>query len=287
MARANLAAGPDTQAKDDGIPRLCLGVSARRRFIPPAALAVISVLLLAVSVSRTQAAPQPVGHHARWHLVFDDEFSGSRLDTHRWSTGWFGSGVTGPVDLSERQCYDPSQVSVRHGELDLQLIARTEPCSTSSGQITRPYVSGIITTRGKFSFTRGYLEARVRMPGSGSVADWPAVWAVGYNWPDDGEVDVVEGLGGQACWHFHDPSGAPGGCSSKPFAGGWHTFGADWEKRAVTWYYDGRKVGTVRAGITSAPMYLVLGLGASDPSYGGPTVVPRSMRVDYVRVWQH
>ena len=133
--------------------------------------------------------------------------------------GWYGSGITGPVNPSEAQCYDPAQVAVAHGQLDLQLVSRTVRCSTGSGQITRPYVSGIVTSNGKFAFTHGYIEARVWMPGTGSIADWPAVWAVGHNWPAGGELDVVEGLGGHACWHFHDPSGAPGGVLAQEVRG--------------------------------------------------------------------
>jgi hypothetical protein len=33
-------------------------------------------------------------------------------------------------------------------------------------------------------------------------------------------------------------------------------------------------------------MYLVLDL-AADNAYGGPLQVPATLRVDYVRVWQH
>jgi beta-glucanase (GH16 family) len=95
-------------------------------------------------------------------------------------------------------------------------------------------------------------------------------------------MDVLEGLGGSACWHFHDPSGGPGGCASGGYGGAWHTYGADWEPGVVTYYYDGVRVGQISTGITSAPMYLILGMGL-----GSSPVAPATEEVDYVRVWQH
>ncbi len=288
MARADLAAsGAGTQAKLAGWAPSCARVRARTSIARPAALAGVAFVLFASLVSPAHTAPGPVGHRGHWHLIFDDEFGGSGLDTAKWSTGWYGSGITGPVNPGETQCYDPAQVALGRGELDIRLIARTERCNTGSGQISRPYVSGIVTTNGRFSYTYGYFEARVWMPGSRSIEDWPAVWAVGHNWPAGGELDLVEGLGGNACWHFHDPSGGPGGCSSKKFSGGWHTFGADWQKGVVSWYYDGAKVGAVRGGVTGDPMYLVLDLDVRNAAYGGPIDAPASLRIDYVRVWQH
>ena len=68
--------------------------------------------------------------------------------------------------------------------------------------------------------------------------------------------------------------------------GGWHTFGADWEPGSVTYYYDGLPVGTVTQGITGAPMYVILDL-AADNAYGGALQAPATMRVDYLRIWQH
>lgn len=227
-------------------------------------------------------AAGPPGNAASWQLAFDDEFNGTALDTSKWSTGWMGSGITAPVNPEELQCYDPAQVSEGNGELDLSLIAKTETC----GGETRAYASGLIDTDGKFSYTYGYLEARVWVPGNGTIADWPAIWTDGQSWPQDGELDAMEGLGGQACWHFHDPSGGPGGCSTTNFTGGWHTFGADWEPGSVTYYYDGTVVGSVTSGITSSPMFVILDL-AADNAYGGPLTAPATLRVDYVRIWQH
>jgi beta-glucanase (GH16 family) len=241
--------------------------------------------------------PEPSGDPGSWRLVFDDEFAGTSLDPLYWSTGWFGSGITGTVaGASENDCYDPAQVVEANGELDLNLVARQETCDGT----TKDYATGFVTTDGLFSYTYGFVEARIWLPGSGSVADWPSFWLDGQNWPTDGELDVVEGLGGEACAHWHGPTGngqgfAPNGgtgCPSGTFAGGWHTFGADWEPGIVTWYYDGHDIGCVESSgsacgpfnstITGDPMYMILGLGA-----GSSTIAPASQRVDYVRAWQH
>ncbi len=235
------------------------------------------------STTPTTAASGPAGQVAGpWNLAFDSEFNGSSLDTSQWSTGWFGSGITTGVSSSEQQCYDPSLVSVTGGSLNLSAVARTESC----GGASHPYASGMVTTDGTFSFTYGYMEARIWLPGNGSIADWPAFWADGQNWPADGEIDTLEGLGGQACAHFHNPAGGPGACAAGNYSGGWHTFAADWEPGSLTFYYDGTPVWNDTSGITSAPMYLILNLALSS-AITSPNTAPASMQVDYVRVWQH
>jgi beta-glucanase (GH16 family) len=131
------------------------------------------------------------------------------------------------------------------------------------------------------------MEARVRLPGSGSIVDWPAFWAVGQSWPTDGEIDVVEGLGGQACAHFiNHPGRNPGTCATGAFAGQWHIFAADWEPGSVAYYYDGIEIFRDTLGITSAPMCLVLDLAVSD-AITSPDTAPATMQVDYVTAWQH
>ena len=77
----------------------------------------------------------------------------------------------------------------------------------------------------------------------------------------------------------------PGPASAESFTGGWHTFAADWEPGSITYYYDGTEIWQDTSGITSAPMYLILNL-ALDSSMS-VDLVPATMRVDYVRVWQH
>jgi beta-glucanase (GH16 family) len=242
----------------------------------------------------------PVGVPGSWHAIFDDEFNQSGLNTSNWSTGWFGSGITGGVSSTEPECYDPSHVVEANDELDLNFTQDAETCDGSS----HPYTAGMVTTDGKFSFTYGLIEARVWLPttSSGQVANWPSVWTDGQNWPDDGEIDLVEGLEGQACAHWHGPtdSGAGygpnggSGCPAGTYTGGWHTFAADWEPGIVTWYYDGKNIGCIESSgtacgnynsqITSSPMYLILSLGSNAANQ---ITAPTSMRLQYVRVYQH
>jgi glycosyl hydrolase family 16 len=231
----------------------------------------------------SSTTPLPNGIAGNWSMIFDDEFNNTSLNSSDWNTGWFGTGVTGPVNSAETDCYSPNQVSETGGSLN---IAASQQSSTCNGT-TEPYTTGLVNTNGKFQFTYGAFEARIWMPGTGgnTIDDWPAFWADGQSWPTDGEIDVVEGLSGSPCYHFHYTGGGPGGCTTLTGAGGgWHTYAADWEPGSITFYYDGVEVGQQTTGVTSAPMYLILNLGVSN---GGPTLAPASMKVDYVRVWQH
>ncbi|MET9407965.1 glycoside hydrolase family 16 protein [Streptomyces sp. NPDC002935] len=239
--------------------------------------------------STTPSAPStaaaPVGIAGTWRQVFSDEFNGTGLDGSKWNSNWFGcSGcVTKPPNSAEASAYSPSQVSVSDGSLHLNLIQQP----TTVGGKTYPNVSGLVTSNGKAQFTYGAFESRIYTPSSGTqMANWPSFWLDGQNWPTDGELDVLEGLGGSACYHFHSTAGGPGGCASGTYSGGWHTFGAEWKQGSVTYYYDGKQVGQITSGITSAPMYLILN-NAINPDHSGTNVVPADMKVDYVRVWQH
>ncbi len=219
-------------------------------------------------------------------LLFDDEFNGWGVDGSQWQPNWLGpsnASITDPVNGAEQSCYDPRQV-VEPSDGFLHLVAVRRTCRSSNGGTYR-YASGLVESRRHFSFRFGYLEARVWLPGGRATANWPAFWADGVGtWPSTGELDVMEGLSGQDCFHFHSSSGGPGGCASLPSPAGWHTFAARWSPGSVTFYYDGARVGRITDGVTSAPMYLILNLGVGGA--GGRIVTPAQMLVDYVRVWR-
>lgn len=216
-----------------------------------------------------------------WREIFSDGFGGTSLKTQNWTPGWFGTGKTGPVNTEENAGYNSANVSLSGGHLHLDLTKQS--ITTPNG--TFPYTGALIDSSGKFDFAYGAIEFDAYLPprSNGKPANWPALWTDGNgSWPTTGEMDVMEGLEGDTCYHFHDPSGGPGDCVSGTWSG-WHKFGADWEKGKVTFYYDSRKVGEITSGITSAPMYLILN---NTVNKDDSATAPADMEVNWVRVWK-
>jgi hypothetical protein len=241
--------------------------------------------------SNGPSAPGPGPNNANgqpWTIAFDEEWNGTygndrRTDLGGWTAEHWGYPFT---ETKNGTLNAGSNVWVQGGLLNLA----TTGSNGTQGSGTGGYVSTCITDGAvtPFDFTHGYFEAYVFLPGSGATIDnWPAWWAVGdnINWPSGGEIDVAEGLGTN-CWHWHDPSGGPGGCPSGSFGGTWHYYGASWypsgSGQGVTWYYDGISVGSLTSSIASHEMCLIL---ENDNGGGGPTV-DSVMQVDYVRLWQ-
>lgn len=233
--------------------------------------------------------PQPLGVGGTWNLVFNDEMSAASLDTTKWTADWIGciqGNLSQPVNVNyENEGYDTAQVAESDGYLNLNLVTSAETVCNH----TYPYRSGIVQSNGKFEYTHGVAEARIYFPAAsaGVVANWPAWWMDGHNWPKTGEIDIAEGLQGQVCYHLHYRHGGstPGACVTADYTG-WHTYSANWQSFYIDFYYDGMKVGTITEGVTSAlgPMYLIINNATG--TYGGPVVSPATVQVDYVRVWQ-
>jgi len=219
----------------------------------------------------TPPAPPPVpnGPGGAWTLVFDDEFNGDSLDTTTWTPDWFGGGSMNNVST------DPANVSVADGCVQLGLS------SSSVGALisTNPHGGA---SRG-FQFTEGFAEARILFPGSGETIDnWPAWWTVGQEWPQDGEIDIAEGLGTLTS-NYHSSAGA-NNSNTIPgdWAGGFHTYGVNRQAGKNDIYWDGVLIRSYSTDDGNAPHYLIVNVGVGD----GPTVLDTPVQVDYVRVWQ-
>jgi beta-glucanase (GH16 family) len=231
-----------------------------------------------------------------WTLVFDDEFNAATVSSAWVNKIWGLTQVPGDAET-----YSPSAVATANGVVSL---------TASNQQLNgRSYTSGVLTTGGipgrtapGFSFTYGYVEARIKMaPGNGM---WSAFWmlptpyADGTIHDDDGELDVVEFVGpeptvGNAAAHRGGVNHVHDYDLGTDLTQGFHTYGLDWEPDHLTWYVDGNVVFTTTdtAVIPTVAEYLILNLsvGVAGSWPGTPdatTSFPTSMQVDYVHVWQ-
>lgn len=236
--------------------------------------------------------PRALQRAHRWRQSFVTDFTTSTsLDTAAWSQGWFApseTAISGPVNGNERSVYDPANISFSADGISFQITNTPAPGSS------QPHTSAIITSWNKTSLTPGtFVEARLKMPGeNGMIKDWPGFWINGLDgarmWPQYGEIDIIEGLDGQAAWHYHwgEEAGvdiyAPGRSVPGDFTG-WHTFAVHWEPDQLDFYYDGILVGTVTDHVESDPHYMILGHSTNNP---GP-VEDSVLTCSHVQAFQH
>jgi beta-glucanase (GH16 family) len=240
-----------------------------------------------------------------WELVWQDDFDGDQLNRSNWTFdigGWgWGNG--------EAQYYTdrPENVRVENGLLVIE--ARQEKHKE------KYYTSARLLTQGLQSFQYGRIESRIKVPPGAGF--WPAFWMLGSdfqrdpgnphdsNWPDVGEIDVMEYVGREpdlTIGTVHGPgySGALGlgGWNRQEFAiaDDFHTYAIEWDYDGISWFFDGDKffhlereaVGD-REWVFDQEFFILLNLAVGG-QLAGPigldTKFPSNVYVDYVRVYQ-
>ncbi len=265
---------------------------------------------LDMDASRTNSMRAPPGFS---HKIFQDSFRGRSLDKRKWNTyitskatnggpwnsdGSGGSGIN-PGGYNA-EYFQPRQVSVDDG-----LVLTAVRGSTRSGYA---WTSGVVSTFGKFQFDGGYVQIKAKMPSGDGM--WPGLWMLpgpGGSAGDNFELDIFEGnyLGNGVnpndndAWNLHTLSVTEGGVTNTGWnlAGGYHIYGMNWiPGRSVTWYFDGRQVGSVtsaQVSIPDEPMELIMDLQvASSKASGfvttsdGSTPSPSTMEIAQVQVFR-
>jgi len=247
-----------------------------------AALAVAAGVPAAAQTPTPSAAPAPTpaaSTDGGWKMVFSDEFEGTALDGSKWHAYqdcWGGGN-------KERECYTrrPDNVAVHDGQLDLTAHYETVTGPSLSEDLrkpgetpppaTKPFSSGKVSTKGKFTLTYGRIEVRAKSPVGQGV--WPAIWLLPAQdlygpWPGSGEIDVMEavnlvvkcgscvgGVENQIYGTIHFGSNMhhyQGSSIQKAFAlpkgteGDWHTYRVDWNPDEMVWAVDGKEYERVR-----------------------------------------
>lgn len=117
-----------------------------------------------------------------YNLVWSDEFEESPLDTSKWNYNIGGEPNWGNNEL---QYYTDRKENVFIANGNLHIKAFHESYNG------KEYTSGRLTTRKKFDFKYGYVEARIALPIGKGI--WPAFWMLAANDKAD-EIDIIEAV---------------------------------------------------------------------------------------------
>lgn len=256
-------------------------------------------------------------------LVLAEEFTGP-LDPKRWGSGepWDGApGVGMGPDSFMPLPLPPGLIEVSGGSLNLHAV----PASIPGG---RRLLSGFVTTRPTptrpgFTFTHGYVEARVSVAQAAGL--WSAFWLLGNGvgplngWPACGEVDIFEvltavapntpyrtdhwvgllGMGGPngADHQQHTVGDSPGQPWPTAMPAGWQTFGLLRTSDQLVTYLNGQATSTTTrdtpngdgqkpgSAIFDLPSHVRFDLSAGNWDQPASAVAPGVFSVDYLRVW--
>ncbi|KAH7724159.1 hypothetical protein AAVH_08237 [Aphelenchoides avenae] len=223
-------------------------------------------------------------------LVWSEEFDGAQLDQGRWNI------EKGYLDVnSEKENYQEGNLEVRDG--NLVITARRERVDKQD------YTSGRINTAGKFSFTYGRAEARIKLPRVQGT--WPAFWLLGANiesvgWPKCGEIDIMEQVNneddvlGTLHWE-HNGSADYGSKTNVGSTADWHVYAVEWDANNIRMLVDDRQYFIMDISNSEEfqqfhqPFFIILNLAVGGDLTGGANIddgaLPAQMLVDYVRVY--
>ncbi|MFE5666881.1 family 16 glycosylhydrolase [Streptomyces niveus] len=281
----------------------------RIRVVLPLIGLTCAALLAAPSVGAAPRAPmvdtqtprsaKPLVASKAKTLVFSDEFNGSTLDRGKWTArDWPRSGTVPPDTWK----YDPANVAP-NGAGNLEIKVRNPAANT--------YTGGLVDSNGKFDYTYGTLEARVKFPPTNGHLG--AVWVLPtaglspggvYDGTarDGAEMDIVE-TNSQAdrytvSLHW-DSFNAPQHQQSSTVAtapgvhSGYHTVGLNWTATKLEFTYDGTVVRTVVdpkliSQVKEYPLlsHEILDQWADGSIHDEVFDSSSSFYVDYIRVWQ-
>ncbi len=255
--------------------------------------------------SHSTASP-PQGYSLVWSDEFDvdglPDPSKWNYDTYRNLDGWWNS---------EEQYYSHSRAEnarIENGQLIIEARKDGNTLTEFSDYGGQDYSSARLFTKDRASWQYGYFEVRAKLPCGRGL--WPAIWSLPEEpgqWPDSGEIDIMEYVG-------HDPKRfhatvhtADNNHIMKTEVGekikvksackAFHTHSLLWTADAIEVALDGKpyfRYENEGEGEGSwpfdRPYHLLLNIAVGG-TWGGKKGInkrafPAQMKVDYVRVYQ-
>ena len=226
------------------------------------------------SVSPSSTPVEPTGVTGSWTLKFDDEFSGTSLDTTKWAKSWY-SGTNNVTSSA-------SNIAVAGGVLKLTL----SDANTGAIVTTKPGGS----TTGFTLAAPSIWEARILFPSDGTnIYNWPAFWVLNDSPGNTAEeIDIAEPWDGVMQTNYHVGSSNPSHSYAGYRDGKFHVWTMYRTTTTMYFYVDGTLVYTLpkAAADNGHAQYAILNVGRT--SSGNHTVygAASTVQVDYVRAWQ-
>lgn len=246
--------------------------------------------------------PNPQLPSDGYKLVWSDEFNYTGLpDSTKWGYDVGGGGWGN----NEAEYYTKARLQnaeVKDG--NLYITALKEDFGGKN------YTSARLVTRKKGDWVYGRIEVRAKLPSG--VGMWPAIWMLPTDYAygggfASGELDIMENLGYipgfilatvQSKNYNHVQATQKTALANIPDCyTQFHSYIMEWEASECRFYVDTRLYLTFKndgAGFETWPFdkrfHLLLNVAVGG-SYGGvqgidDSIFPRSMAVDYVRVYQ-
>jgi len=295
------------------------------------AVATASALLLTVASAHAQAyspatayaAPKPAPaqncgatiyktNGTAWVCSFDDEFTGTSLNTARWlpvTTAMNGQTAAGGCFVNS-----PNNISVANGVLSLTTRKEATPftCKTPTGSFQTQISSSQVATYGHFSQTWGRFEVRAKFPATTLAGLQSSLWM----WPENnilsgttGEIDIAEWYSAyqnHAIPYLHylyntttaslatDTNLVTNNNCVMNDTSQFHSYTVTWLSNYFKIDYDGVNCLTDYAVPTGTspfnqPFFVALGqgMGVGKNAYvDGTTPLPATTQIDYVRAWK-
>lgn len=264
-----------------------------------------ATITLATALESVTALVAVAHTWGEYQMVWSDEFDGSALDANTWNYNIGGNGWGN----NEKQYYTDRAENIRVQNGMLEIEARKESYQNND------YTSARIHSKGKREFKYGKIEARIKFPGGKGT--WPAFWMLGAsgNWPNCGEIDIIEHIGSQPtrasfAVHTAAKNGTRGNnWSSVKFfdyslADDFHIYGVEWAqeeqngKDVIRFFVDNvqyaelweEQIDNNDYWPFNKPEYIILNLAIGGNMGGAVDDAifdqQRIMYVDWVRVWQ-
>lgn len=260
---------------------------------------------------------------AGMNLIWQDEFSGTALDTSKWNyeTGYYigddpNSWGWGNAEM-QHYTNSSQNVFVTDGKLNIRALNDHRSFPQDPNRYAE-YSSGKINTKNHMSLQYGRVDIRAKLPTGDGI--WPALWMLPKDsvygaWAASGEIDIMEARGrlpGTTTGAVHFGSQWPSNRyiageyhfpQGQTFANDYHVYSMVWEDSNMKWYVDGKfffKVNREQWHSAAAPnnpnapfdqpFYLIMNLAVGGHFDGGrtpaPSDIPATMQVDYVRVYK-